>query len=147
MLRKLRTARKLSRAEWGLFLQAWVLLLVVDWALRLLPFRRVQSLFVSRRAAHSHNINDPEAMIHFVAAQVDRATRNHLYPMRCLRRSLAIQSLLARRGISTELHFGVRKEEGQLNAHAWLEYEGQIVVEPVIISERFIPLDVMENHS
>jgi hypothetical protein len=77
---------------------------------------------------------------------VDRAARSHLYPMRCLRRSLVIQSLLARRGIRTELRFGVRKDDGELSAHAWLEYEGEVVVEPQAITERYKPLDVMENN-
>jgi len=32
--------------------------------------------------------------------------------------------MLAHSGIATELKIGVRKEAGQLSAHAWLEYQG-----------------------
>src|SRR5512139_1732137 len=35
---KVRTARPLSRSDWGVFFQAWFLLLGVDLGLRLLPF-------------------------------------------------------------------------------------------------------------
>ena len=61
--------------------------------------------------------------------------------MTCLRRALTLQRLLAKRGISTELKIGARKDNGQLNAHAWLEYQGQIIGEPEEITERFSVLE------
>jgi Transglutaminase-like superfamily len=48
---------------------------------------------------------------------------------RCLRRSLVLLQLLARRGISAELVIGTRTEPDFL-AHAWVEHEGQPVLPP-----------------
>jgi hypothetical protein len=42
----------------------------------------------------------------------------------CLTRSLALQWILARRGIGTELKVGVRNGGDGLRAHAWLECGG-----------------------
>jgi hypothetical protein len=40
--------------------------------------------------------------------------------MTCLRRSLALQKMLAQRGIVAELKIGVHKELDMLSAHAWV---------------------------
>jgi hypothetical protein len=142
MLHKLGTARKLSRAEWGGFLQAWTLLLAVDLGLRLLPFPRLRAWAAPKSDAYSQNISDEaaRAQIRQVRARVAQAARNHLYPMTCLRRSLVLQRMLRRRGIPTELRLGVRKEDGTLQAHAWLEYQGQPVGEAEDLGEKYAGL-------
>ncbi len=48
---------------------------------------------------------------------------------RCLRRSLVLVQLLARRGISSELVIGTRTDPDFL-AHAWVEHNGQPVLPP-----------------
>jgi hypothetical protein len=58
------------------------------------------------------------------------AARNSLVPSSCLERSIAIWWLLARRGIATQLRIGVRKDQGKLAAHAWVEYQGHAIGEP-----------------
>ncbi len=60
--------------------------------------------------------------------------------MTCLPRSLALQRMLARRGIASELRIGVRKESngaGGIAAHAWVEVDGVPLGEPQAIEERF----------
>jgi hypothetical protein len=119
---------------------------MVDWGLRLLPFRKVQRWAEggARRDAHSH-IGDLAQTIRQVSEQVKGAARNHLYPMSCLRRSLVLQRMLRRRGISAELRIGASLVEGQLQAHAWLEYAGMPIGEPQRITERFAPLLAQEQ--
>jgi Transglutaminase-like superfamily len=46
---------------------------------------------------------------------------------RCLRRSLVLVQLLARRGISSQLVIGTRTDPDFL-AHAWVEHEGEPVL-------------------
>lgn len=47
----------------------------------------------------------------------------------CLPRALAAQSLLSRRGVQSELRIGVARRPGAaLEAHAWIEREGTIVI-------------------
>ena len=138
---KIRAAFKLSPSDWLLLIQAWLLLLVVDLGLRALPFTRLQA-WAAGRAGDNAAPSPVGALATIPQAHrmVDIASRFHLYPMTCLRRSLALQRLLARRGILTELRFGVQKEGGQLLAHAWLEHEGAPIGEPETLSERYATL-------
>jgi hypothetical protein len=48
---------------------------------------------------------------------------------RCLRRSLVLTQLLARRGISSQFVIGTRSDPEFL-AHAWVEHDGQPVLAP-----------------
>jgi hypothetical protein len=141
MKRKLRTALTLSWRDWWNLFQAWVLLLAVDLSLRLLPFRTVQRLvLLGRRDVGNLQTGEAQATMQRLRRLVGMAGRYHLYPMSCLRQTLALQWLLGRCGIIADLRFGVRKEVDGLDAHAWLEYEGQPIGEPEGVAARFVPL-------
>jgi Transglutaminase-like superfamily len=66
-----------------------------------------------------------------VIAAAQRAIRWAEYTtpgrLTCLQRTMALHRLLARRGVATRPQIGVRKQGGELQAHAWLEYQGRIV--------------------
>lgn len=124
-----------------LLLQAWWLLLGLDLALRTLPFRRVQDwVEPSRWSKNNPAPGQAEVDIPHTSDFLDRAARHHLYPMTCLRRSLALQWLLSRQGLDTSLQFGVRRENGRLQAHAWLEYQGQVIGDTRLSEEQYARL-------
>ena len=124
-----------------LFIRAWFLLLALDIALRTLPFRKLQNWLGSPRRIRTTAKDEPvEVTIQRFSGLLERAARHHLYPMTCLRQSLALQWLLSRQGIQTELRFGVRREAGKLDAHAWLEYQGEPIGETTSPEEQFTPL-------
>lgn len=145
---KLRTARSFTASDWLLLARAWGWLLVIDLGLRLLPFKTLQRwLALTPRApgpaAPGSASEDEAALILHVTRMVDRARRRHLYPMTCLRRSLALQRLLAGAGIAATLRFGVRSGgsgSGQFQAHAWLERAGRPISEPEALAERYVAL-------
>jgi hypothetical protein len=139
--RKARVARQLSGPDWGTFFQAWFLLLAVDLGLRLLPFPWLKAF--AQRVRQRQAMNEADT-VQRVQRLVDIAARNHLYSMGCLRRSLVLQRLLGRRGIATDLRIGVRKEDANLRAHAWLERAGQPVGEAAGIAGCYAPLGVLE---
>ena len=121
-----------------LLVYAWLLLLLVDLALRMLPFRKVHAWIESSRPKNKVALpGQAESAIHHTSDFLDRAARHHLYPMTCLRRSLALQWLLSRQGLDTVLQFGVRREQGNLQAHAWLEYQGQVIGETIVPVEQY----------
>lgn len=62
------------------------------------------------------------------------------YKGNCLSQSLVHWWLLRRRGIETHIRFSVRTEEGQLHAHAWVEYQGRPLNAPGQI-RRYVPFD------
>lgn len=144
---KLRALLGLTRAQWGVLIQAWGLLLMADLGLRLLSFRRVQAWAASKPVAHSREIPEEAALeqIRLLQPLVNSAANNHLYPMTCLRRSLVLQRMLARCGIPTALRLGVRKGDGWLKAHAWLEYNGQPIGEAEDLGEKYAGLVGMQE--
>lgn len=57
-----------------------------------------------------------------------RASKYAVFRPNCFARSLALDSLLRRRGIrSSHLHFGVRSGEPGFEAHAWVTVAGTVV--------------------
>ena len=42
----------------------------------------------------------------------------------CLVRSLTLWAMLLRRGVAAELRVGMRRTDGRVEGHAWLEYSG-----------------------
>ncbi len=47
----------------------------------------------------------------------------------CLPLAMATQWMLWRRGVSTELRIGVKRDaSGRLDAHAWVEHDGRILI-------------------
>lgn len=59
---------------------------------------------------------------------------------RCLQRSLALLWWLGSRGVGAELQIGVRKDGRELQAHAWVEYQGMVLNDHQHIPTVFSPL-------
>lgn len=137
---KLRTARHLKWAEWQLIARAWIALLQVELRLQFQPFPRVQAWAQAPLHHMDTQIKTNPDLIKPTHLAVQRAAALHLLPMTCLRRSLALQRLLANEGIASQLRFGARREAGEVKAHAWIEYQGQAIGEPMDLETRFIPL-------
>ena len=140
MFHKLCSVFRLSSAEWSLFFQAWVWLLLFDIGLRTRPFPSLQTFAARLSTRHPPLPEQTEDLILALKTAVDRARRNHLYPMTCLRRSLALQKMLAQRGIAAELKIGVYKEFGTLSAHAWVAYQGKPIGEPEKVMDQYMML-------
>ncbi|MBM3131082.1 MAG: lasso peptide biosynthesis B2 protein [Chloroflexi bacterium] len=112
MNRKLQTARALSLGDWLTLAQAWLLLLIADLGLRVLPFPRVQAFATPDLPREPRAVTPPP--IQRLHRLVDIAARHHVYPMTCLRRALVLQRLLRARGADAHLRIGVRKDAGAL---------------------------------
>lgn len=139
--RKIGAALALSRHDRRILLEAWVLLLAVDLVLRVLSLRRAQGLLaLGRKGAANNQVDGNWVTIWRLERLVGLAACNHLYPMRCLQRSLVLQRLLRRRGVMTSLRIGVQREENGLYAHAWLEYDGQPIGRAEHVGAGFTPL-------
>ncbi len=48
-----------------------------------------------------------------------------MFPKTCLRQSLALFALLSRMGHPVEIHFGIRREGGDLDGHSWISLDGR----------------------
>lgn len=98
-------------------------------ALRLIGFKRTRDLLSrlapSRNAQLSADGMAKGEQAQRIARLVAIAANHGLYRATCLRQSLALWWLLRRRGVAAELRLGVRKDQGELQAHAWIEHNGQ----------------------
>jgi hypothetical protein len=137
-MRKLLKALALKPDDWRLLLRAWCLLLLADVRLRRHSYRQVQAGLAFRGSPAAPG--DVPALVRRVVRFTDLAARHHLRPMSCLRRALAMQRLLAERGVVTQLRIGVRKDGKEFGAHAWLEYAGKPIHDGAAPAGRFAPL-------
>lgn len=65
----------------------------------------------------------------FIVQAVAIAANYSLGHPKCLARALTAQILLNQYGYSHNLHIGIAKNEArELEAHAWIEYRGQVIV-------------------
>lgn len=129
-LRRLEQWRSLAPGERRLLLRLAVLLPLIGAALRLLGYNRSRTLLERLSQPSKRRIPpDPTAPTADTAQRIARlvsiAANHGPYRATCLRQSLALWWLLRRRGIPAALRIGVRKEQGELQAHAWVEHDGQ----------------------
>lgn len=132
------------RVKW-LYLNAAFWLLAVKVGLYLLPFERLRGWL-----ARFDQPDDKPADLEQMRAIIQAFERigQVLAPLRinCLPQALVGHRLLGRQGFNVQLKIGVLKHPGdQLAAHAWLEYQGQVILGDLRGLERFAvfpPLEV-----
>lgn len=72
---------------------------------------------------------------------VERSASLPLGHMKCLGRALVTQTLMVLSGYPSTLCFGVKKEQDhQLEAHAWVDYQGHIIIGELSNMSHFYPL-------
>ena len=137
---RLRRFLRLSAAERRLLIRAVVLLQVISVGMRLLPFRTLRRLLLLAQRARAGSGRVDRVPVEGIAGAVEAASRHMPGEKTCLTQALAAQTLLVRQGYPALLHIGAAKgEEGQLQAHAWVESEGRIVIGGHNL-ERYAPL-------
>jgi len=119
-LSRLRRALALTFPEWQVLVAALVLLPWVSLRLRFTGLSRAAGKSgpgTARSAPPGPRI----AQLVVAAARLGGYT--------CLPRALVVQRILRDRGFAPELRIGVRKAGGALDAHAWVELDGQALME------------------
>ena len=132
MLESLRRFSALGRPAQALFLRALGMLPLVSLSLRLRGFHRTRTT-LERHLSLSPAPEDGESVkkqAALTAHMVHAADRHGVVHPSCLAKSLTLWWLLGRQGITSRLRIGVRKENGKLEAHAWVEREGAALNEP-----------------
>jgi Transglutaminase-like superfamily len=135
-----RRLRAVRAGDWRLFAEAWWTLLWLQPASRFFPFAFLERLVTSRgRLGQTHPGTPTQA--ERVGLAVARAERYQPWRVLCLGRSLTLQLLLDRRGIASDLRFGVRKDGTALRAHSWVEHEGRPLAESPATLGAYQPLE------
>ncbi len=139
----------LSAAEWWTLLSSLVILPLIALALHLKGYKWTRAYLQKRIPAGTNRHtreNSPEnshalKTAHSVSRVVSAAANHGPYRANCLKRSLTVWWLLQRRGIKAELHIGVNTDDKDFNAHAWVEYMGDTLVEAEDLKGRFSSFD------
>jgi hypothetical protein len=109
--------------------QAMGWLLILSIPLWLLGFRRTQLILLSLRPSlpHIQSFSAQQREIDQIVRLVNRTCR--FFHVACLKRSLTLWWVLRWHGIDSAIRIGVRKVDQQLEAHAWVEWDGRILGE------------------
>ncbi|HEX8837914.1 MAG TPA: lasso peptide biosynthesis B2 protein [Candidatus Acidoferrum sp.] len=132
MLKSLQRFSALERPAQTLFLRAFVVLHLVGLSLKFRGFDVTRSALL-KKLSHVAPQTDSDSLhkrIALTAHMVNLADQHGLVHPSCLVKSLTLWWLLGRQGITSELRVGVRKEGGNLEAHAWVERERVALNEP-----------------
>jgi hypothetical protein len=145
---KLRKALALSASDWHLIVQATLWFCVVELGLRLLQFRNVLALLHGEKRSdrNSHSLPSGVATCSPERAGycVELASRLHPLHTTCLKKALVLYALLTRRGFNARLLIGAARDGSRLDAHAWLEHQGRIIL-GAPTAERYSTLCALEN--
>lgn len=133
----LRKLSQLSSREAWLLIQAALLLPAVRVALTFVTVAQVQNI-----AGRALRTPQPSKISPQATARIVRiAAQRGLYHFKCLDQSLVLRWLLRRQGIDARIVFGARKEDEQMEIHAWVEVDGVAIGEDDGVNLRFSPLE------
>jgi hypothetical protein len=129
-------ALRLSASDWLLIVQATLWFAVVELGLRLLQLRAVLAILHGENRSDRNSLSQPSGVASGNPERsgycVELASRFHPLHPTCLKKALVLYALLTRRGFDVQLLIGAAKArtntEAKLDAHAWLEYEGRVIL-------------------
>ena len=119
----------LKPREYLLLAEASTLVTIVNLALRFLPYRFLERMNRVKAAATGSAI-PASAAPGKIGWAVQAVSRRLPGRNACLVQALAAQAMLRRRGFVSDLRIGVagRDPDGAIKAHAWVEYQGNVIV-------------------
>jgi hypothetical protein len=118
-MKRLIAFARLSKRDRKLLLLATIYLIACSLKLRTQSFGKIQ-IWATRR--HSD-----KAPLHRLIWAVKVAT-NIVPGATCLTQALALQKLLSKNNLTSELGIGVGKLDDQFRAHAWLTHKGDVLI-------------------
>ena len=128
LTRRLRKAWTLPWADWCLLLQASGLFLAVELAVKLLSFKTLMIFLQRGGSVDGDALGESPVSPEHVAYLVEVASRYHVLKPTCLKKALVCYRLLRKKGVEVELVVGAMKGESGLEAHAWLEHHGRVIL-------------------
>ncbi len=132
--------RRLSLADKWLFFRAYLLATALRGSIRVLGFKKTMKMAAPFSKFRKTDKYQPVDIKKYnkLSALSYRAGK----PLfNCLALCIAYWILLRRRGIISELKFGMILEENKLKAHSWLEYEGQPFTDENEINIKYTSFD------
>lgn len=143
-MKRLRNFIRLPDQNRGLFLRTFVLLSGVRLGLKFLPFQELR-----QRLSHAPTSTAPAAhgvKLGQIIWAVNISSRYMPGGAKCLAKALTTQALMQTYGYQPELKIGVAKSDtGAFQAHAWIEYQGEVVMGHLDDLDSFTPLPSLQE--
>jgi hypothetical protein len=142
---KLRKARQLSASDWRMLLRAAGWFVIVELGLRLLSLKTLLAVLDGGGRSHSAKgrTESPSPTPDRASYCVELASRVYPFEATCLKKALVLYALLKRRGVEVRLVIGATKTGRKLDAHAWIEHQGRVIIGGP--SEEYAPLFTLVN--
>lgn len=121
-------------------MQSLFLLPLLRVSLQFISYRRLIA-FLKRTSLNAKPGMDEEQVTVDIEHMVRLAARIRFTFATCLTRSMVLWWLLRRRGIQSDIRFGVRRDGGEILAHAWVESAGQVINDRPDIHQVFAAFD------
>ena len=127
-MKRLRSFLLLTVEDQKLLVKTWLILFAIRLALWTLPFGVLRRMVIEARPRAAGNDETDEQSINRIAWAVKLSSK-YLPAATCLTQALTTLVLLKRGGGLAHLKIGVAKDDqGRLQAHAWVESNGRIVI-------------------
>lgn len=130
-MKALRKFRALEPGDQRLILEACVYLGVARAALLVVPFRIIAQRLGRQLSPGDSTLPSgaPAPVARRIGSAVERMARRTPWNSTCLTQTIAGKFMLRRRGLSSRLYLGTRKDEsGRLLAHSWLLVGNEILI-------------------
>jgi hypothetical protein len=147
-MRWLRKCFQLQPLDFQLLIIALLVLNATRLGLYLLPFQAVyqQIMKVASLLAQINAKAVKQIEIARLRWAIEAVSRRLPYPPKCLARALTMQVLLRWQGYPNQIQIGVAKNQsGQLEAHAWVESNGKVVIGQVSNLSQYTLLPAFEE--
>ena len=141
MTNKWEKIKHLSLWELLLLSKALLMLPLTTLGLQLFGYKTVQTVLKLSLPVNSIS-SDSEALpkAQKIAKMIRIAAAHGPFGATCLTQSMVLCRCLQRQGIGCDLRLGARVENGDFEAHAWVEVDGVPVNDTEDVRERFRPL-------
>jgi len=138
-MRRLYKFLNLTTRERFLLINSFLLLGFVRLGLWLLPYAFLKKILTV--IGHTIAQNQTEIELGKIVRAVNISSFYSPGAAKCLARALTTEVLMKQQGYSPQLLIGVTKgEQKQLEAHAWIEERGKVVIGDLPDLVRFIPM-------
>lgn len=125
MIGAIRTFYGIPASHKALFLKIGLLVPLTEIGIRTFGFKRTVRFLEYFAREKKKPSERPQVLINRHSNYLYLFKKNFPFFGKCLAHSLSLWFILKKKGVSTDLRFGMKKQEGGLLAHAWLEFEGK----------------------
>ncbi len=118
--------KKITLKDFFLFCEAWVLIALSRLILVFIPFRKILPLLGTQVTLHEE-VDKTKNEFQYIRSAIARACRYSFWRTECFEQALCAKLMLKLRKKRSTIYFGVKNEENEFSAHAWLICNNEII--------------------